>query len=113
MEVNIEKIMDEIREEISEFDEHSFKNTVSNINSSKQIPVDMPILGKAKGFKKIIGKTINFAIKPRVEAQNKMNNSVSDGFTELMEYIDCQNKKIDKLNRKIDALEKELKERSK
>ena len=113
MEVNIEKIMNEIRAGISQFDEQSFKDTVNKINASSNVPVDMPILGKAKGFKKLVGKTINFAIKPRVEAQNRMNASVSKGFTQLAEYIDSQNKTIDRLNKRIDALERELKERSK
>lgn len=130
MEVNIEKIMAEIRDNISEnkygeqdlkivgkkqicpkgFSKPDFDNTVNRMNNSSRIPEDMPILGKAKGIKKVISKTINFAIKPRAEVQNNMNNAVVTGFIQIQKYMDEQEKTIRELNEKIEALEKELKE---
>ncbi len=135
MEVNIEKIMDEIRQDIQEkgyketdlsFNDIRFAKTsfdpshdffmdeylesMRHINGMKAIPDEIQILGKGKGIKKVMAKLTNFAIIPRFAIQNNYNLFIKNAFNEMTTYVFLQEATIRSLNRRIEKLEKQLEE---
>ena len=119
MEVNIEKIMDDIRTEIKEkgytsnmlsfkdvtgkftasgesLSESELKEALDTADSLAIVPFDRPITGNriAVFIKKLIRKLIRFYIRPTVEQQNEFNN--------------CIYTVTDTLSEKVIALEKQL-----
>lgn len=100
MEVNIEKIMDDIRNEIkekgytadmlsfndvsgvvsepAELDESSLVASLNAANSICCVPFDPPLTGNPilKFIKKVIRKLIRFYIRPTVEQQNEFNAQI-------------------------------------
>ncbi len=141
MEINIEEIMEEIRNDIKErglkeselsfsevstidssdflydkdhvFSMNGYMEIIRKINQQWNIPAYIPIQGRGKGIKKIVGKLTNFAIIPRFSLQNDMNMSVTRGFNEMTAYIKMQDETIKKLNERIEVLEEKLKEENK
>lgn len=123
MEVNIEKIMDEIRENIVKngldkeeeqgFSKEEYLKNAGIINNSWNIPEHVEPTGKGKVLKRGLGKLLNFAILPRVRKQNEMNVALVRTINQLTAYIGEQDETIRKLNQRIDKLEKELKDSKK
>ena len=117
MEVNIENILSEIKQEIElkgyhedilsfdeipigndrkinndKFDINSLKESLSYINSYYEIQINRPLTGNilVKGIKKIIRKLINFQLAPIVERQNYFNAHTVRVLNNITKYIDEQ-----------------------
>ena len=111
MEVNIEKIMEEIRSEIREkgytsnmlsfydvtgmssgdgksFDPRDFGAAMNTANDICIVPFDPPLSGNpiAVFIKKLIRKLIRFYIRPTVEQQNAFNAQMLRGVNMLGSY---------------------------
>ena len=113
MEVNIEKIMSEIRDEIkekgltsdmlsfddvlnmgfhgaSDYDERSISSALYSVNGSHTIPVEPPITGNpiAVFVKKLIRKLTRFYVRPARERQNDYNAHVARALNVIGRYIE-------------------------
>ena len=136
MEVNIEKIMDDIRAEIKEkgytSDMLSFKDvtgkgashgemlsdteladTLDTANSLAVVPFDRPITGNpiAVFIKKLIRKLIRFYIRPIVEQQNEFNAQLLIA-TETVGRRSAEGGAAE-LSKKVETLEAELEKANK
>lgn len=136
MEVNVEKIMEEIRTEIKEKGYTSntlsftdvngtgtyhgamdgdYAYTVETANSLCMVPFDGPLTGNplAVFFKKIIRKLIRFYIRPIVEMQNEFNAQVVHALELNGENALPAPAVSDEVNKKLEKLEKDLEKANK
>lgn len=128
--IDIEKIMDEIREEIQEKgyieDLPSFKECCDSYYDEVEKLLDesyntqnyayieeYPVwetggfINKFKAFiKKVIRKSIKFYIVPIIEKQNAFNRLVGDSCVNVSKYLSDEKSEIDKMRKKIIELEK-------
>ena len=120
--VNIEKIMAEIRAEIQEkgislnlpdfsgasekpvleirpFDMQEFRQNVLAVERSYQVECYAPIVGNPiiKVFKRIVRKLVNFIVSPIVEDQNAFNSATARTISSLQSYIHELEKRIKEL----------------
>ncbi len=138
--VDIEKIMQEIREEIKEkgldkelpafesgapircgavyecFDEDYFYENVEQMNQTCLIQPDRPIAGNpiAVLIKKTIRKLTRFYIAPAFCDQSQFNVAAVKAMNSLRYYIDEDRKskaRIDELAKRVEELEKRLESR--
>lgn len=129
-EINIEKIMQEIRQdiksrgykeseihfedipvrnsvdvgsEIESFDRNEFQKSIDYINKNWEIPYYFPLgTNKTAVFiKRVIRKLIKFLLYPINQQQNEMNAHFVKSFNQLRNYIDEKNT----LNAQVDNLE--------
>ena len=140
MEVNVEKIMEEIRAEIKENGytsnmlsftdvnatgtnlvsmDSDYAYTVETANSLCLVPFDGPLTGNplAVLFKKVIRKLIRFYIRPIVELQNEFNAQVvralelnGEAMQRSPAVSDDVTKKLDELEAKLEKANKENEE---
>ena len=120
-EVNIQKIMEEIREEaekrresgIPEFLDIRFRviqNVDSEyhyINTNWNIPyyLELKSTGIKKQVMRIIRKLICFVVKPQRDAQNELNSNLVRLINYLQEITKEQQLQIEDLQRKVRRLE--------
>lgn len=120
--VNIEKIMAEIKAEIQQkgisldlpdfsgasekpvleikpFDMQEFQQNVLAVERSYQIECYAPIVGNplVKGFKRIVRKLANFIVSPIVEDQNAFNSAAAKTIFSLQSYVNELEKRIKEL----------------
>jgi len=133
MEVNVEKIMADIRAEIKEkgytSDMLSFKDVTAKgsfeggdstelgeavraMNAVSLVPYDPPITGNpiAVFIKKIIRKLIRFYIRPTVEQQNEFNAQTVNAVSAIGRYASAVNGGADTavLSQRVELLEASL-----
>ena len=135
MEVNIEKIMGEIRAEIKEkgytndmlsfddvlnmsayhgndFSEKSLSDMLYSVNNSHTIPVEPPIVGNpiAAFVKKVVRKLTRFYVRPAREKQNDYNAYVAQALNVIGKYIEANNAlpSLSALEDRIQVLELQL-----
>ncbi|MBQ9117478.1 MAG: hypothetical protein IJY04_10675 [Clostridia bacterium] len=135
MEVNIEKIMDDIRTEIKEkgytadmlsftevtgksifkgegLDECDLVDNLDTANSLCMVPFDRPLPGNpiVVFFKKIIRKLIRFYIRPTVEQQNEFNAQIVRAVNTVGKYALEVHARPDaeELGKKVELLELKL-----
>lgn len=136
--INIEKIMTEIRQAIklknydslpvtfdnvcltigqnqTDFNINNFNECVHRLNSKyyvvayRNIVSRSGILGKFIIFvKKVLRKSIKFYIEPIVESQNEFNANVTQSINEIRKYIHETQTNKDELNFEISKLELDL-----
>ena len=129
-EIDIEKIMEEIRAGIKEeykeeiisfqqakeniennslFDVAVFRDELyhANMNFEKKFYFDVGT-GIKGFFKKFIRKLVTFLGVPLVEHQNDYNAKVVRMFNQLNNYIDEQEEKMKELERVIEGLEEKI-----
>lgn len=131
--IDIEKIMQEIRQDIKEkgytndmlsFDDIVIENGTDrtmeeyldtlndlwNIQPYKVLVSGHGILGKLKVFlKKIIRKTIKFYIEPITIEQNEFNANNVKFLNKFFSYMEMNNRKIEMLEREIEILKNQIK----
>ena len=136
MEINVEEIMAQIRQEIKdkgytadmlsfrdesgsfavvlEFDNDVFTDTVGHIEMTKYVPWKQEIAGNGlkSVAKKIVQKLIGPILAPASDGQNIFNQQVAEAFEQLLGYIAQQNKCLEEYKEKIDCLQKELEKQS-
>ena len=120
--VNIEQIMEQIRQEIREkgisldipefsgasekpvaeiapFDMNEFMQSVAAVDRSYQVERYAPIVGNpiSKLIKRVVRKMVNFIITPIVEDQNAFNASVAKTISSLQSYINELEKRVNEL----------------
>ena len=135
MEVNIEKIMDDIRAEIKEkgytadmlsfkevtgkttfngegLDECELIDNLDTANSLCLVPFDRPLPGNpiVVFFKKVIRKLIRFYIRPTVEQQNEFNAQIVRAVNTVGKYaIEIKSRPdAEELSKKVEILELKL-----
>lgn len=131
--IDIEKIMDEIRADIKEkgytadmldfqdvsipergfsYNESEFENLVNAINATCSVPWyrDLGNGGIKVFVKKVIRKIMTFLIAPIAEDQMKFNVNVANTVNQLAGYVKYQNDIIDDYKNRIIELEKKVKE---
>ncbi len=134
MELNIEQIMQEIREEIkarkleetklsfddivineplvkadSKFSSELLQKQVAYLNQNWNVPIDTPYYtsnGLYNHVKKFIKKMTRFIVVPLVLSQNELNASVTRAFNEMSAYIAEQELQIEKLTKRVEELER-------
>jgi len=132
--INIEEIMEEIREKIKNreygneplsfeeiemseyadqningYNQEEFQRDLDFLNRNRGIPVNVPILAAdpiSSFIKKAIRKLTRFIIYPIVEFQNAYNASLLRCMHQVNEYI----KELELYKEKIDKMEKEIEE---
>lgn len=130
-EINIEKIMDDIRNEIKEkgytsdildfedtvgissgddgdgYSEKRFSELVTYMSSSYAVPIAKPVSGSgiARFIKKIIGALTRFTLRPIVEHQSEYNSVSARAVNMLGAHVD---EVSDASEKRIAALELEL-----
>lgn len=133
-EINVEEIMEQIRNDIKEkgytpdmlsfkdsnasyavaraFDSEEFRNTVGHIEMTKYVPWKQDITGQGvKGTaKKAIQKLIGPIIAPASDGQNVHNQQVAEAFAQLLGYVAMQGKLIEEQEEKIASIQKRLEE---
>jgi hypothetical protein len=120
--VNIEQIMEEIRQEIREkgisldipefagasekpvaeiapFDRNEFDRGVLAVQRNAQLECYAPILGNPiiKFIKRFVRKMVNFIIAPIVEDQNAFNAAAAETISSLQSYINELEKRVGEL----------------
>ncbi len=118
--INVEKIMDQIKSEIKE------KGYTEDMFSFQDIPLDdtdyveemkgtafidwhQPVSKGIKGFlKKVIQKCIAFSVAPIAEGQTRFNSTAISAIEELYLLIEEQRKEIDKQRKMILNLKGQL-----
>ncbi len=130
-EIDIEKIMEEIRQDIRErgleddilpfeavtgkpwggasevYDEERFEKEVNDLNQSYQITAWRPLEGGITGFiKKIIRKLTKFYVEPITADQTEFNAHTVRAMNELLSYVKLQDAKMDALQEEIRKLKK-------
>ena len=134
MEINIERIMDDIKSEIdrkgyksemlsfqevtgvvsqsAELDEKSLIATLDVANSLCCVPFDPPLKGNpiSKFFKKVIRKLIRFYIRPTVEQQNEFNAQIVRAANTMATYTVAvySRPNVDTLESKLEVAELKL-----
>lgn len=140
MDINIEKIMDDIRAEIKEkgytsdmlsfsevvgavttsdngkFDKAEFNGVVTYLGASNTVPLSMPLKGNPiiVFIKKVIRKLTRVTIRPIAQHQTEYNAYTARAFTMVGNYIE-ENSEISKLDllNKLEVLELKLQTASK
>lgn len=130
-EINVEEIMAEIRQEIKdkgytpdmlsfrdpnaaveeycEFDHDEFRDTIGFLEATKYVPWKNPTGHGLKGFvKKVILKLVGPLIAPISDGQNTYNHQVTAAFTQLLGYVNQQNKQLEAYSKEIEELKKRL-----
>lgn len=127
-EINVEKIMEEIRDEIKKkgykpdamafetvqadnadaFQKSLFNEEVRNVNLSFQVPYYFPIEGKMTFVKRVIRKLGCFLMVPILNNQNTFNAHVTRTINQMAQYIEYQERKEKELNRIIEGLEEKV-----
>ncbi len=129
-EINIEKIMEEIRAEIKDkygdeaisfasvkkeefsesvFDLEGFRQVLHQANMSYEMNYYFPLPGGIKGFvKRTVRKFGAFLGLPLTQAQTDYNARTVRMFNELNNYIDYQDAKTKELERLIENLEEKI-----
>ena len=131
--VDVEKIMEEIRQEIKEkgyndsmlsfrdvdgseqlkeltsdvFDLGEMERVVQQINMRSHLELYHPVEGSAFAnfFKKVIRRLCRFMLIPIVDHQNAYNSSAAQSMNQALSYIKEQQKIIANLEERIKALE--------
>jgi len=130
--INIEQIMEEIRQEIRDkgyindlfsFDDviesaaenktledyYDILNNIWNVQAYRVLPAGGGILGKFKVFvKKVLRKSIKFYIEPIVEDQDEFNANTVHILNLINSYMDINNKKMEMLKEEIENLKKQM-----
>lgn len=126
--VNIEKIMAEIKAEIQQkgislnlpdfsaasekpvaeirpFDMAEFQQNVQAVERSYQVECYAPIVGNPviKAFKRIVRKLVNFIVSPIVEDQNAFNSAAARTILSLQSYINELEKRVKELEEEAGA----------
>lgn len=124
--VNIEQIMEEIRQQIAEkgisldipefsgasekpiveiapFDRDEFNKSVLAVQRNAQVERYAPIIGNPiiKFIKRFVRKMVNFIIAPIVEDQNVFNASAARTISSLQSYINELEKRVNELEASI------------
>lgn len=131
-EIDVEKIMSAIRQEIKEkgytsdmlsfrdlnsdviekvdYCEGDFRNIVNNMASIRYVTCEIENNGSGikKYIKRIIHKVVSIGLTPFADKQNVFNQQVANGFIQLLGFIDNQNTIISEQKKKIDTLEKKI-----
>lgn len=126
--INVEEIMEEIRQEIKdkgytpdmlsfrdvnssyvqirEFNSDEFKNTVGFIEASKYVPwkIENPGSGLKGTLKRMIQRVVGPIIGPLSDKQNNYNQQVAEAFSELLGYVEQQNSLMKEYEKKIELL---------
>ncbi|MDO5381664.1 MAG: hypothetical protein Q4F06_02950 [Eubacteriales bacterium] len=131
MDVNVENIMQEIKNEIkakgysndmlsfddiiidsssmnvTKFDKIKFEENLYDANHEWQVNSYRMIQGNKVSvfFKKVLRKCMYFFVDPIVNSQNGFNASLVRMMNQMSCYIDEQNKEIEELKKRIDKLE--------
>lgn len=135
-EINVEEIMEEIREDIKNkgytSDMLSFKDVavpneegytynydelcrlVYQMNQCCSVPWARELPGNVivVFIKKVIRVLVTFLIAPMSDEQNAFNGNATRVINQLMGYIDVQNNKIESMEKNIEMLEEKLAELS-
>lgn len=131
-EIDVEKIMEEIRAEIKEkgyteeilkFDDvtlyepigdrddlkNDFSTAIAQLRNVAFIPWHRPVPIGIKGLiKKVIRKCTGFIIAPITEDQTNYNQTVINVFEKMEAFIQIQNAEIEKQEKIIEMLRKRL-----
>jgi len=134
-EINIEKIMEEIRQEIQEkgytndmlsfdditdFDEENktledyfdILNSIWNVQAYRELPGGNGLVSKLNVFiKKVLRKLIKFYIEPIVADQNEFNANCVRLLNMSNGHMNIKDKKIEMLEEEIEQLKKQIKSR--
>jgi len=132
-EINIEKIMEEIRQEIQEkgytndmlsfddimdFDEENktledyfdILNSIWNVQAYRELPGGNGLVSKLNVFiKKVLRKLIKFYIEPIVADQNEFNANCVRLLNMSNGHMNIKDKKIEMLEEEIEQLKKQIK----
>lgn len=132
-EINIEKIMEEIRQEIQEkgytndmlsfdditdFDEENktledyfdILNSIWNVQAYRELPGGNGLVSKLNVFiKKVLRKLIKFYIEPIVADQNEFNANCVRLLNMINGHMNIKDKKIEMLEEEIEQLKKQIK----
>ena len=132
--INVEEIMNEIREDIRQkgytsdmlsfkdiecpiaydyqYDNKEFLSILAGINANNNVAWYRDLhQGGIKGrIKKVIRKLIAFIIAPMSDEQNLFNVQVTQGFNQLCGYIEAQTAEIELYKKKVMLLEQKMQE---
>ncbi len=131
-EINIEKIMNDIKTEIKEkgytadmlsfeevtnlsvvsvdgFDSNAFSGVVSYMNTSYNVPITRPLSGNPiiVFIKRVLRKLTRFTLRPIVEHQSEYNCYSAKAFAMMENYMKA-GVTIAELNKKVEMLELKL-----
>lgn len=134
-EINVEKIMEEIREDIkrkgytedmlsfkdikmpvasvvTDFNIDEFRDMVSQAQVTKVVSWRANNIGGGiKGLiKKVIRKMVGFVVAPLADSQNVFNQNAANIFLQLVGYVESQNKLIEQYEERIGELQNRVEE---
>lgn len=127
--VNVEKIMEEIREEVEKSgpwpeipsfedagkgigysaDARGLRSHIEELTNDYVIPISFPDMGGnplKKLYKKIVTKAVRCATAPMSTRITETNEALKTALEEAGDVIEKQQEQIDRLTKQVEALEK-------